>query len=111
MLQADAPRAGWNNEFGIYPGNYSLPDYARVIKGLDLLITVDSMPAHLAGALGVPVWTLLRTEADWRWMDNREDSPWYPTMRLFRQLQSGNWEEVINRVTEELSKLNKGEFA
>jgi hypothetical protein len=111
MLQADAPRAGWNNEFGIYPGNYSLPDYARVIKGLDLLITVDSMPAHLAGALGVPVWTLLRTEADWRWMDNREDSPWYPTMRLFRKLQSGNWEEVINRVTEELSKLNKGEFA
>lgn len=111
MLQANAPEAGYNGEFGKYPGNFSLYDYARVLKGLDLLITVDSMPAHLAGALGVPVWTLLRTEADWRWMENRDDSPWYPTMRLFRQTQRGNWDEVINRVTKALIKVNKGKIA
>lgn len=107
ILQADAPSAGWKNEFGNYPGNFSLFDYARLLRGLDLLITVDSMPAHLAGALGVPVWTLLHTEADWRWMENREDSPWYPTMRLFRQAQPGDWKGVIERVADELKKFNK----
>ncbi|RDC64813.1 glycosyltransferase family 9 protein [Adhaeribacter pallidiroseus] len=107
MLQANAPEAGYTGAFGEYPGNFGLYDYARVLKGLDLLITVDSMPAHLAGALGVPVWTLLRVNADWRWMEDREDSPWYPTMRLFRQTQLGNWEEVINRVSEELSKVSR----
>ena len=56
------------------------------------MISVDSMPAHLAGALGVPVWNLLQAKADWRWMNDREDSPWYPTMRLFRQEQEGDWE-------------------
>jgi ADP-heptose:LPS heptosyltransferase len=69
---------------------------------MDVLITVDSMPAHLAGALGVPVWTLLHAEADWRWMQDRGDSPWYPTMRLFRQVQPGNWEPVVERVCAEL---------
>ncbi|QNF31844.1 ADP-heptose--LPS heptosyltransferase [Adhaeribacter swui] len=107
MLQANAPEAGWNGKFGEFPGNFSLYDYARVVKDLDLLITVDSMPAHLAGAMGIPVWTLLRTEADWRWMDDRDDSPWYPTMHLFRQTQSGNWDKVISRVAEELSKLSR----
>jgi hypothetical protein len=71
---------------------------AQLMRALDLVITVDSMPAHLAGALGVPVWTLLRKEADWRWMEDRDDSPWYPTMRLFRQQRAGDWEEVIARV-------------
>ena len=107
LLQANAPEAGYNKEFGEYSGNFSLFEYAQVLKGLDLFITVDSMPAHLAGALGVPVWTLLRTDADWRWMEDREDSPWYPTMRLFRQKQAGNWEEVIVRVTEELGRFAK----
>ena len=79
-----------------------LTEAAREIKGLDLLITVDSMPAHLAGALGVPVWTLLKKDADWRWMADREDSPWYPTMRLFRQTQSGDWRSVIARVARAL---------
>lgn len=111
MLQANAPEAGYNGEFGEYPGNFSLYDYARVLKGMDLLISVDSMPAHLAGTLGVPVWTLLRVHADWRWMENRENSPWYPTMRLFRQTQLGNWDEVINRVLEELSKVSKGKLS
>jgi len=62
------------------------------------------MPAHLAGALGVPVWTLLDAAADWRWMDGREDSPWYPTMRLFRQECPGAWEPVITRVVAELRR-------
>ena len=75
---------------------------ARRMASLDLLITVDSMPAHLAGALGIPVWTLLRKEADWRWMDERDDSPWYPTMRLFRQRAEGEWPDVIERVAESL---------
>ena len=64
-------------------------ELARVMRALDPVITVDSMAAHLAGALGVPVWTLLHAACDWRWMVDRQDSPWYPTMRVFRQEQEG----------------------
>jgi hypothetical protein len=71
---------------------------ARAIRAMDLVISIDSMPAHLAGALGVPVWTLLPYAADWRWLEARTDSPWYPTMRLFRQEAPGNWPSVINDV-------------
>jgi hypothetical protein len=105
ILQEHAANAGWQGGFGIHPGEFSLSDYARVIKGLDLLISIDSMPVHLAGALGVPVWTLLHADADWRWMRNRDDSPWYPTMRLFRQERQGEWEPVIARVCAELEKV------
>jgi hypothetical protein len=63
------------------------------------------MTAHLAGALGQPTWTLLPFEADWRWMLDRPDSPWYPTMRLFRQREEGKWDTVIDNVTAELSTL------
>jgi hypothetical protein len=73
------------------------------ISALDLVITIDSMPAHLAGALGVPVWTLLLREADWRWMKGRSDSPWYPTMRLFRQARQGDWDGVIDEVSRRLT--------
>ncbi|PSR54231.1 ADP-heptose--LPS heptosyltransferase [Adhaeribacter arboris] len=107
ILQADAPANGWDGKSGIYPGNFNLSDYARLVKGLDLMITVDSMPAHLAGALGIPVWTLLHLEADWRWMVNRNDSPWYPTMRLFRQTEASDWTGVIQRVANELKKISK----
>ncbi|NJL42778.1 MAG: glycosyltransferase family 9 protein [Pseudanabaena sp. SU_2_4] len=65
---------------------------------MDLVITVDTAVAHLAGALGKPVWVMLPFAADWRWMLGREDSPWYPTMRLFRQRQNGDWEDAIERV-------------
>jgi hypothetical protein len=106
ILQANPETAGWVEGFGIYPGEFSLADYAAVISGLDLLITADSMPAHLAGALDVPVWTLLHAEPDWRWMDGRNDSPWYPSMRLFRQAQAGNWEPVITEVTQALKQLS-----
>jgi len=66
------------------------------------------MPAHLAGALATPVWTLLPADADWRWMEGRDDSPWYPTMRLFRQKQRSEWEPVIARVTRKLNALIAG---
>ncbi|HEV3484249.1 MAG TPA: hypothetical protein VG106_02505, partial [Vicinamibacterales bacterium] len=77
---------------------------ARVMRALDLVVTVDTMTAHLAGALGVPVWALLPANADWRWMERRDDSPWYPTMRLFRQQRAGEWEPVIERVTSALQE-------
>jgi hypothetical protein len=69
---------------------------------LDVIVTVDCMAAHLAGALGRPVWMLLRHEADWRWMQARADSPWYPTMRIFRQPREGAWEPVVEEVAEAL---------
>lgn len=77
-------------------------DTGAAILNLDLVISVDSMVAHLAGALGAPVWTLLAFAPDWRWLLTREDSPWYPTMRLFRQPRAGDWASVIARVAEAL---------
>lgn len=71
---------------------------AALICELDLVVTVDTMVAHLAGALGRPVWTLLDADADWRWMRRRSDSPWYPTMRLFRQAAPHSWESVIDQL-------------
>ncbi|MDA8428600.1 MAG: tetratricopeptide repeat protein, partial [Geobacteraceae bacterium] len=73
-------------------------DTAALIANLDLVITIDTAVAHLAGALGRPVWVLLPHAADWRWLEGRDDSPWYPTMRLFRQPQPGAWSAVINEV-------------
>jgi len=103
ILQPDARDAGWPGDAGQWPGELNLLDHARAVRAMDLLITIDSMPAHMAGALGVPVWTLLTDDPDWRWMLDRDDSPWYPTMRLFRQRRSGEWGEVIDRVSAELS--------
>lgn len=105
ILQAGAKEAGWQEGYGLHPGEFSLAAYARMVRSLDVLISVDSMPAHLAGALGVPVWNLLHAEADWRWMVNRNDSPWYPTMRLFRQQEQGRWQPVIENVKDDLMQL------
>ena len=91
--------------FGVQSGSDDILEAARVIRALDLLLTVDSMPAHLAGALGQPVWTLLAHRADWRWMQDRDDSPWYPTMHLFRQPRAGDWTSVVAAVTRELTRL------
>jgi hypothetical protein len=91
--------------FGIVAGTTGVVEAARTISSLDLLISVDTMAAHLGGALGVPVWTLLPAVADWRWIDEREDSPWYPTMRLFRQRRAGDWRPVAERVADELSRV------
>src|SRR5262249_1944668 len=73
----------------------SLADLAAVLMNLDLLISVDTAPVHLAGALGVPVWLALPVLHDWRWLLGRSDSPWYPTARLFCQTQSGDWTTVF----------------
>ena len=81
---------------------HDFSDTAALIDNLDLVISVDTAVAHLAGALGKPVWTLLPFIPDWRWMLDREDSPWYPTMRLFRQQTRGDWGPVLERVRNEL---------
>ncbi|MGB6759391.1 MAG: glycosyltransferase family 9 protein [Xanthobacteraceae bacterium] len=73
-------------------------DTAALIANLDLVISVDTTVAHLAGALAKPVWVLLPFVPDWRWLLDRDDSPWYPTMRLFRQDESRMWDNVIARV-------------
>ena len=78
---------------------------SAVVAQLDLVIAVDTAAAHLAGALAKPVWLLLPFSPDWRWLRDRADSPWYPTMRLFRQPQRNQWEPVIKRVAEELQKF------
>jgi tetratricopeptide (TPR) repeat protein/GT2 family glycosyltransferase len=77
-------------------------DTAAAIENLDLVISVDTSVLHLAGAMGKPVWALLPYAPEWRWMLNRQDSPWYPTMRLFRQKDWGRWEPVFEHVTSEL---------
>jgi hypothetical protein len=80
-----------------------IADTAADLMNIDLFMTVDTMAAHLAGALGRPVWVMLPWNADWRWMLDREDTPWYPTMRLFRQPSPGAWAPVVERVAGELT--------
>jgi hypothetical protein len=77
-------------------------DTAAVIENLDLLISVDTATAHLAGALGKPVSLLLSFDACWRWLLDRDDSPWYPTAKLYRQPTSGDWDAVIEKVKQDL---------
>ncbi len=79
-------------------------DTAALIANLDLVISVDTSVAHLAGAMGKPVWTLLPFSPDWRWLSNRDDSPWYPTMRLFRQPKPGEWAPVVEQVSDQLQQ-------
>lgn len=83
---------------GVDEAHGAFMDTAAIMKAVDLVVTSDTAIAHLAGAMGVPVWVVLPTASDWRWMSDREDSPWYPTMRLFRQSSAGNWDEVFKRV-------------
>jgi tetratricopeptide (TPR) repeat protein len=100
---------------GLPPGTIAdlsarLEDFAETaaaISHLDLVISVDTAVAHLAGALGRRCWVLLPFLPDWRWLQAREDSPWYPSVRLFRQQRSGDWDTVVARAAEELSRLVK----
>jgi tetratricopeptide (TPR) repeat protein len=97
---------GWQNQVRDLSSQLNdMADTAGAIAQLDLVITVDTSVAHLAGALGRPVWVLLSAIPDWRWMMERQDSPWYPTMRLFRQSQPGDWQGVMERVTAALQEL------
>ena len=80
-------------------------DTAAVMRNLDLVITSDTAIAHLAGALGVKVWLATAMMPDWRWFLNRENSPWYPTMQLFRQTSIGDWESVFDRMEAKLWEL------
>jgi ADP-heptose:LPS heptosyltransferase len=83
---------------------------AALVSRLDLVITVDSAVAHLAGALGKPVWMMTPRPADWRWQADRNDSPWYRTLRLFRQPQPGIWSPVIDAIRAELARLAASEM-
>ena len=102
-VQAKTPPAG----LALHDFSADLQDFAdtaALIENLDLVISVDTAVAHLAGALGKPVWTLLPFSADWRWLTQRDDSPWYPSMRLFRQSRRSNWEDVVHRVADALRR-------
>jgi tetratricopeptide (TPR) repeat protein len=85
----------------------SMLETSALVAALDLVITSDTMLAHLAGAMGVRVWVVLHHVPDWRWLMDRDDSPWYPTMRLFRQREPGDWREVFARVAAELRGLKE----
>jgi len=80
-------------------------DSAAVMQSLDLIVTSDTAIAHLAGALGRPVWVALKRVPDWRWLLDRPDTPWYPTMRLFRQPASGDWDGLFVQIESELAAL------
>jgi Flp pilus assembly protein TadD len=82
---------------------HDFTETAAIMSHLDLVITPDTAVAHLAGGLGVPVWVALSSVGDWRWLDGRDDSPWYPTMRLFRQTTLGDWDGVFRRMTTALA--------
>lgn len=84
---------------------HDFADTAALVDGLDLVISVDTAVAHLAGAPGKQVWLLNRFDTDWRWLLNRDDSPWYPTLRQFRQPSPGNWNSVIRRMRDALQRL------
>jgi ADP-heptose:LPS heptosyltransferase len=83
-------------------------DLAGLMSLMDLIVTIDSAPAHLAGALGVPTWVALSAAAEWHWIVGREDSPWYPTVRVFRQAKLNDWEGVFRRMARELSERVAG---
>jgi hypothetical protein len=76
---------------------------ASLVAGLDLVITVDTMIAHLAGAQNRPTWLLLKHEPDWRWMTGRSDSPWYPSLRIYRQPAPGDWPAVIAQIMDQFT--------
>jgi hypothetical protein len=88
---------------------HDFADTAALIEGLDLVISVDTAVAHLAGALGKPVWLLNRFDTDWRWLLNRDDSPWYPRLRQFRQPNPGDWNSVIGAARDALQRLAAGD--
>jgi tetratricopeptide (TPR) repeat protein len=108
-VASDCPVVDFGPDFDGRGGTFM--DTAAVMRSLDLVVTSDTAVAHLAGGLGVPVWVALGTSCDWRWLDEREDSPWYPTMRLFRQARLGDWDELFARIAAELAAVVSGDAA
>ena len=102
-LQRDCPDSGIPGLDQLESDHTDIADTAAILMNLDLVITVDTMIAHLAGALGRPVWTMLAFAPDWRWMLNRADSLWYPTMRLYRQPVPGDWASVVEQIESDLT--------
>jgi hypothetical protein len=105
-LQAGARARDLPPEWGVpdlVSGADTVAETAAIMMCLDLIISVDTMPAHLAGALGRPAWVLLRCVPDWRWRMTGQDTPWYPNLRLFRQSQPGDWKGVVASVARELA--------
>jgi hypothetical protein len=84
---------------------HNFADTAALIANLDLVISVDTSTAHLAGAMGKPVWLLNRFDTDWRWLLDRDDSPWYPTLRQFRQSRPGDWASVVQSLADALREF------
>ncbi|MEX0271461.1 tetratricopeptide repeat protein [Leptolyngbyaceae cyanobacterium UHCC 1019] len=104
--QIEIAELGWESRLHDLNSHLTdMADTATAIAQLDLVITVDTSVAHLAGALGKPVWLLLSHVADWRWLSDRNDTPWYPTMRLFRQHQPGDWHTLMQKVAGELERF------
>jgi len=105
---AEASPAFRDKVTDLAPTLHDFADTAAAIAALDLVITSDTSVAHLAGAMGHPTWLLLHTLADWRWLQGRSDSPWYPSLRLFRQRALGDWEPVVEDVAQALSGFDPG---
>jgi hypothetical protein len=108
LQQGDAAHDAEHSALPIQPLSRhtgSIEAAAAAMLQLDVVICVDNMVAHLAGTLGRPTWLLLKHEADWRWMEARSDSPWYPSMRLFRQPSPGDWQSVLGMVVHALSEV------
>jgi hypothetical protein len=101
----------WPGVRSLHPedtGAADMEDTARIVDGLELVITVDTAVGHLAGAMGKPCWLLVAHKADWRWLTGRDDSPWYPNHRLYRQSEPGNWRQVVDRVKADFDRLLAG---
>ena len=103
-----AELAAWPNLHGLSADLTDFDETAALISNLDLVITVDSAVGHLAGALGRPVWLMLAAPSDWRWLLDRADTPWYPSMRLYRQPRPGDWTGLVNHVAAALKSHFEG---
>ncbi|HEX2759820.1 MAG TPA: glycosyltransferase family 9 protein, partial [Rhizomicrobium sp.] len=100
--QALWPRGNLHN---FMDENRDFSDSAAIIANLDVIVTVDTSVAHVAAALGKPTWILLHFDHDWRWQQNRDDSPWYRSVRLYRRGESPSWDPVLHRVAADLTAL------
>ena len=105
-MQKDEAAPSWMTDVSADLKDFA--DTAAALESLDLVITVDTAMAHLAGAMGRPVWTLISSAPDWRWQLHSPTTPWYPTMRLFRQQSRGDWPGVVAEVASQLKLAVQG---